>query len=52
MGNKTTFIATGDSFMTRRLPKDGYPGFAEVQEIINRHCFKQLDEFHQKQMEK
>ena len=23
-----------------------------LQEIINRHCFKQLDEFHQKQMEK
>lgn len=37
---KTTFIATGDAFMTRRLPKDGYPGFAEIQEIINRHDVK------------
>jgi len=40
MANKTTFIATGDAFMTRRLPKDGYPGFAEIQEIINRHDVK------------
>ena len=40
MSEKTTFIATGDSFMTRRLPKDGYPGFAEIQEIINRHDVK------------
>lgn len=37
MAEKTTFIATGDAFMTRRLPKDGYPGFAEVQQIIGMH---------------
>lgn len=37
MANKTTFIATGDSFMTRRLPEGGYPGFAEIQNIINQH---------------
>ncbi len=40
MAEKTTFIATGDTFMTRRLPEGGYPGFAEVQEIINRHDVK------------
>ena len=40
MANKTTFIATGDSFMTRRLPKDGYPGFEKIQEIINNHDVK------------
>ena len=34
MANKTTFIATGDSFMTRRLPENGYPGFEKIQEII------------------
>ncbi len=34
---KTTFIATGDSFMTRRLPEGGYPGFEQVQELINSH---------------
>ena len=34
---KTTFIATGDAFMTRRLPDGGYPGFQEVQKIINAH---------------
>ena len=34
MADKTTFIATGDSFMTRRLPKEGYPGFEEIQNII------------------
>ena len=25
--SKTTIIATGDSFMTRRLPENGYEGF-------------------------
>lgn len=34
---KTTFIATGDSFITRRLPADGYEGFAEVSECIKKH---------------
>lgn len=37
MAEKTTFIATGDSFMTRRLPKEGYPGFSEIQNIIAQH---------------
>lgn len=40
MSEKTTFIATGDAFMTRRLPKDGYPGFEKIQEIIGRHDVK------------
>ena len=40
MAEKTTFIATGDAFMTRRLPQGGYPGFAEIQNIINRHDVK------------
>ena len=40
MAEKTTFIATGDAFMTRRLPEGGYPGFAEIQEIINKHDVK------------
>ncbi|MBO5340144.1 MAG: CapA family protein [Oscillospiraceae bacterium] len=34
---KTTFIATGDAFMTRRLPESGYPGFDRVREIIGGH---------------
>ena len=37
MSRKTTFIATGDAFMTRRLPEGGYPGFDEVQSIIKQH---------------
>ncbi len=37
MGRKTTFIATGDAFMTRRLAEGGYPGFDEVQSIIKQH---------------
>lgn len=37
---KTTFIATGDSFMTRRLPEKGYKGFDELCEIINSHDVK------------
>ena len=40
MAEKTTFIATGDAFMTRRLPKDGYPGFEKIQQIIGRHDVK------------
>ena len=42
---KTTFIATGDSFMTRRLPEGGYPGFDQVRDIIAKHevCFNNLE---------
>ena len=35
--SKTTFIATGDVFITRRLPKDGYEGFAEIKSCIESH---------------
>lgn len=34
---KTTFIATGDSFITRRLPEAGYSGLDELTELISRH---------------
>ncbi len=32
---RTTIIATGDSFITRRIPEKGYPGFDRVREIIS-----------------
>ena len=32
-----TFIATGDSFVTQRIPKGGYPGFSGLKEIISAH---------------
>lgn len=31
---KTTIIATGDSFMTRRLPEGGYEGFEALRRVI------------------
>ena len=34
MKEKTTFLATGDAFMTRRLPENGYEGFEQIQKII------------------
>ena len=34
---KTTFIATGDVFITRRFPKGGYPGFDAIQQCISAH---------------
>ena len=34
---KTTFIATGDSFITRRIPETGYRGFDELAQLIGRH---------------
>lgn len=34
---KTTFIAAGDAFTTRRLPDGGYEGFAQLQECIHNH---------------
>ena len=37
MGKKTTFIATGDAFITKRIPENGYPGFDEVQAVIQAH---------------
>ena len=40
---KTTFIAAGDSFPTRRLPEDGYEGFAELRECILKHDVRFLN---------
>ena len=37
---KAKIIATGDSFMTRRLPQNGYPGFKELTEVINSYDVK------------
>ena len=37
MGKKISFIATGDSFMTRRIPSEGYPGFQEIAQVIQQH---------------
>lgn len=37
MGDKTTFIATGDSFMTRKLPEYGYKGFEPLKKVIEEH---------------
>jgi len=34
---KTTFIAAGDAFATKRLPKGGYEGFDELQACVKAH---------------
>ena len=34
---KTTFIAAGDAFITRRLPKGGYEGFEELSACVKAH---------------
>ena len=34
---KTTFLATGDVFITRRLPEEGYEGFDELSACIKGH---------------
>lgn len=34
---KISFIATGDSFITRHVPRDGYPGFDPLRELITEH---------------
>ena len=38
--SKVTFIATGDSFITRSLGEAAYPGFETLQEILQRHDVK------------
>ena len=35
--SKTTFIATGDVFITRRIPEAGYEGFEEMRKCISAH---------------
>lgn len=37
MGNKLDLIATGDLFLTRRLPKGGYEGFEQLRDVIMQH---------------
>lgn len=40
---KTTFVAAGDAFITRRLPEGGYPGFQELRACIESHDVKFLN---------
>ncbi len=40
MGNKASFIACGDVFMTRRMAEKGYKGFAELAELIQQNDVK------------
>ena len=37
---KTSFIATGDAFITRRFPEGGYEGFEAVRDCIMQHYVK------------
>lgn len=41
--SKTTFIAAGDCFITRRLPEDGYGGFDKLQKLIKSHDVRFLN---------
>lgn len=41
--SKTTFIAAGDCFITRRLPEGGYEGFEKLQETIQSHDVRFLN---------
>lgn len=42
---KIDFIASGDSFITRRIPKEGYPGYEELKQLIsaNEVAFNNLE---------
>ncbi len=40
MTKKVSVIATGDSFITRPVPKDGYPGFQELCQVIEGYDVK------------
>lgn len=37
---KITMIATGDAFITRRFPQEGYEGFEEIRDVISSHDVK------------
>ena len=37
---KVTFIATGDSFITRHISEDGYDGFEKLRKLIRDHDVK------------
>lgn len=50
--SKTTFIACGDAFVTRRLPEGGYEGFQELKACIEKHDVRFLNlesTFHQQE---
>ena len=34
---KTTFVATGDSFITRHIGENGYDGYEAVKNLIQSH---------------
>ena len=34
---KVTFVATGDSFITRHISEDGYDGFEKLRKLIRDH---------------
>lgn len=38
--SQKTFIAAGDIFITRRIPKEGYEGFDAVKELVEKHDVK------------
>ena len=38
--SKKTFIAAGDIFITRRIPKEGYEGFDKIRDLIDGHDVK------------
>lgn len=40
---KTTFIAAGDCFITRRLPAGGYEGFDAIRQVIQSHDVRFLN---------
>lgn len=40
---KTTFIAAGDAFITRRLPDGGYEGFSKLRDCILKHDVRFLN---------
>ncbi|MCF0151622.1 MAG: CapA family protein [Firmicutes bacterium] len=35
--SKISYIATGDSFITRRIPQKGYEGYQQVEDLIKTH---------------
>ena len=41
--SKTTFLAAGDCFITRRLPENGYEGFEDLQKLIKSHDVRFLN---------
>lgn len=38
--SKTTFVAAGDIFITRRIPREGYEGFDKIKALIEKHDVK------------